>query len=75
MPGAYNKSGGMLRAASGDPSLGVGEALDATATRALGRHVKLLAGYAHFAPGAFLRHAAAGAHPVDWGVAGTALTF
>jgi hypothetical protein len=54
---AYTKAGGVLRAAAGDPSLDVGRELDATATHPLGRHVKLIAGYAHFAPGAFLRHA------------------
>lgn len=51
-----------------------GEA-DVTLTRGVGRHVKLTGGYGHFAPGAFLRQAASGAAPVDWGFLSTTMTF
>jgi hypothetical protein len=72
---AYTKSGSVLRAASGDRTRHVGDELDLTLTRSVGRHLKLLGGYGHFAPGAFLRHAAAGASPEDWGFLGTTFTF
>ena len=73
--GAYGKTGALLRAPGGDAARAVGQELDLTATRPLGAHLKLVAGYAHFTPGAFLRHAPATAHPLDWGFGGTTFTF
>lgn len=73
--GVYGKAGALVRAPNGDAARAVGRELDVTTTRPLGAHVKLVAGYAHFAPGAFLRHAPATAHPVDWGFGGTTVTF
>ena len=49
--------------------------LTPTGTATVNRHLKVLAGYAHFAPGAFLRQSSATSHAVDWAYAGTTFTF
>lgn len=75
--GAYGKNGLVLRAPGGSRERAVGDEVDVGATLQAGRHLRLLAGYGHFAPGAFLRHTAGGggAAPLDWGYAGTTYTF
>lgn len=73
--GAYTKAGGVLRRPGGDRTRHLGREFDATTSRPLGRHVRLVAGYGHFTPGGFLRHAPGGAHAVDWGFGGTTFTF
>ncbi|HYD52096.1 MAG TPA: alginate export family protein [Gemmatimonadaceae bacterium] len=71
---AYAKSGAALRSgASGARHLGT--ETDLTATWQMGRHLRLLAGYAHYAPGRYLHETTGGAHPIDWGFVGTTLTF
>lgn len=70
----YAKSGAPLRAEDAAPN-DLGTELDLSATWQIGRHLRLLAGAAHFAPGRWFRASTGGAHPVDWGYAGTTFTF
>jgi len=70
----YGKSGAPLR--TGDAATNdLGTEIDLSATWQLGRHLRLLAGAAHFAPGRWFDASTGGAHPIDWGYAGTTFTF
>jgi hypothetical protein len=72
---AYNVAGGVLSAPSGVRARGVGSEVDLSATARLRRHLRVEAGYAHFAPAAFLLRALPGSRPSDWVYAATTFTF
>lgn len=72
---AYAKAGGVLRARSADGARALGHEVDLTLSRPIGRHVRLVGGYAQFTPGPYLWRASGGASPMDWGFSSIALTF
>ena len=73
--GVYNKQNTLLRAAGTSSARHAGDELDLTASGALSRHLKVIAGYAWIEPGAFLRRSAGGARSSRWGFVGSTYTF
>jgi len=71
----YGVGGAPLRAAATDGSRSIGQELDVTAGRRIGRHLRLDAGYGHFVPGAAVRRTPTGATSSDWAFATATLTF
>lgn len=71
----YGKQGTALRAITPSASGSLGREVDVTGQWQVGRHLRLLGGWAHFEPGAWFRETAGGAHAVDWGFLGTTFTF
>jgi hypothetical protein len=73
--GIYTKQNTLLRAASGSRARHAGDEVDLTGTYTVTRHLKVIAGHAWVAPGAFLRETPGGALHERWGFVGTTFTF
>ncbi len=73
--GVYNKQNAIMRAASGSRARHAGDEVDLTGTFNATRHLRLIAGHAWVAPGAFMRTTPGGARTERWGFVGTTFTF